>query len=507
MNSNWLNSTNAKEIGTLYLIFAVFAGMIGTAFSVLIRLELAAPGNQFLSGDHQLFNVIISAHAFIMIFFMVMPGLVGGFGKYLNNFHLFLKIKPFILLNLNKKYKVNFSHPPLLLTPAPLGCSAPLPCFAPIPCSPQRGEGAGGGAERFAGEGGQVELSNSYRVNKRYFHSNVIHLSNTTINLSNLNLGPYLAGLIEGDGTISVHDSDSTTNKYSPKIIIVFKKADLPLANYLQNLTDCGRVLKKPERGYILWQIQDIVSVFTILSIINGYMRTPKIEATHRAINWLNNYIVKNKTSKLPSTISIISKINILENLPLDESPIESNSWFAGFSDADGNFSINIHKRSNKNSTRVQLYYRLEINQNYHKSLLHTEENKSSFFPIISKIGLYLGVTVYSRSRLIKDKVYHSFTVISHNKNSNLKVCDYFNKYSLLSSKYLDYKDWSYILELQNSNKITTSYLDKAIKIRTDFNKTRKTYMWNHLNDYSPSPPQRGEGAPHTTPPLLPYLR
>jgi cytochrome c oxidase subunit 1 len=56
--------------------------MIGTALSVLIRLELAAPGVQVLQGDHQLFNVIITAHAFIMIFFMVMPAMVGGFGNY-----------------------------------------------------------------------------------------------------------------------------------------------------------------------------------------------------------------------------------------------------------------------------------------------------------------------------------------------------------------------------------------------------------------------------------------
>ena len=63
MFNKWLSSTNAKEIGTLYLVFAVFAGMIGTAFSVLIRLELAAPGVQVLQGDHQLFNGAPSNYA------------------------------------------------------------------------------------------------------------------------------------------------------------------------------------------------------------------------------------------------------------------------------------------------------------------------------------------------------------------------------------------------------------------------------------------------------------
>ena len=66
----WFLSSNAKDIGTLYLIFALFAGLVGTAFSVLIRLELSGPGVQFIA-DNQLYNSIITAHAIVMIFFMV----------------------------------------------------------------------------------------------------------------------------------------------------------------------------------------------------------------------------------------------------------------------------------------------------------------------------------------------------------------------------------------------------------------------------------------------------
>jgi len=77
----YVYSTNHKDIGNMYLVFAIVAGLIGGALSVAMRMELQEPGMQIFGNPHT-FNVFVTAHGLIMIFFMVMPALIGGFGNW-----------------------------------------------------------------------------------------------------------------------------------------------------------------------------------------------------------------------------------------------------------------------------------------------------------------------------------------------------------------------------------------------------------------------------------------
>ena len=283
-------------------------------------------------------------------------------------------------------------------------------------------------------------------------------------------MGPYLAGLIEADGSFAIHDKNSTSKRYLPKILVVFSLSDQPLADKLISITEVGKLYRKEKQGCVIWSIQKIEDVIKVINIINGYMRTPKIEALHRTISWYNSFHNMNITP-----------------VGLDLSPINNNAWLAGFTDGDGNFSISLIDRKKKGiitSKRVQVFFRIELRQNYHREC-SIEQGGTSYFNVLSAVARYLDVNLYSRSREKKDKIFYCYMIISHNMKSHLKTIQYFDRYPLYSSKYLAYKDWKYVVEqinIRDSMPLTNQNILEIQKIKAQFNKNRTKFDFSHLD-------------------------
>jgi hypothetical protein len=216
--------------------------------------------------------------------------------------------------------------------------------------------------------------------------------TNNDNNKSNL-LGSYLAGLIEGDGSIIVPKSyrNEKGKLLYPQVKIVFVDKDIPLANKLKEILKSGTIDHPRNTRYINFRIQDISTLQKVAVLLNWLMRTPKIEALHRLIDWLNN-----RTSKLQLKIKEIPKLG------LDKSNLDSNAWLSGFLEADGNFYCTFNLNTEGIATQVKHYMRISQKATYGKSTELSIEINSNFH-IMDKIREFLDIKNVSKIQRIKE--------------------------------------------------------------------------------------------------------
>lgn len=268
-------------------------------------------------------------------------------------------------------------------------------------------------------------------------------------------LSYYLAGLIEGDGHLSVPKvlKGPAGKSRVANIEVVFAAKDLPSAKFLQKIYG-GNIYKHPVKEMVRWKIQDKKSVTLIVNTINGKFRTPKINALHNMIDFLNN------------------KGDKIKKLPLDNSSLDSNAWLAGFIDSDGNFSI-----KGFSSEKLRTYLALQ----FYLSQRVNDISGESLEKLMNNIAEFLNTKL--RTRTLKEK-YSQFVVNTSSITSNKILINYLNTYPLLSSKYLDYRDWEKALDLYEKKLHRNPvYLEKIRTLKLNMNNSRSIFNWSHLEN------------------------
>ena len=390
----------------MYLIFALFSGLLGTAFSVLIRMELSGPGVQYIA-DNQLYNSIITAHALLMIFFMVMPALIGGFGNFL------------LPLLVGGPDMANYRQ--VLPFSSTVGLTPKLNYTSYVPSS-------------FFKKAGD---SNDYNEPGKIF-------------------GSYLAGLFEGDGHIWIQNQKGSKT-HNPRFCITFGLKNEALAKNLLEIIGSGFIRYRPKDNACVLVVSPVVGLKKIVNLINGELRTPKIHQLHSLIDWLN----KNHGTQF-------------EKLDLNKGSLENNSWFSGFVDSDGSFSVQ-YTNTDSGAKKRKISCRLRIEQRMLDPI-----TGASYFDILNQICLFLNCNLLTKTQKSTNNTY--YTLAASSKVSLSIIINYFNKFPLYTSKYLDYKDWEKVAHLIINNKHLTVEGIKTVEfVRSRMNTKRTEFNWDHL--------------------------
>jgi hypothetical protein len=272
------------------------------------------------------------------------------------------------------------------------------------------------------------------------------------------NFSYYLAGLIEGDGTIIVPKTErSIKGKLNyPSIQIVFPLKDLPLALLIQKNLGHGSILRKKGVNAYIFTVNNIEGLSLIVFLINGKLRTPKIYAFQNLIEWLNN-----------------KNLNLnFKKQELDGSSLISNSWLSGFIEADGHFSV----RTSMGSRYPKLECKFELS---HRQNDHNGRNNLYF---LEKIAIHL-LTVVKPIRM--DYSHPQYRIRTINLKGNIALEEYLYNFPLFGTKKLDYQNWLEVLNYfklgEHTNK---SAIAKIISIKSNMNDKRTVFIWDHLQNF-----------------------